>query len=83
MPSRELGATIVDSPAELADRDIVFTIVAGSTDFEEVVTGPEGLLSVPDVAPRVIVDSTTISTASAERVRAAALAAGPPCWPRR
>jgi 3-hydroxyisobutyrate dehydrogenase-like beta-hydroxyacid dehydrogenase len=75
-PLAELGATIVDSPADLADHEIVFTIVAGSADFEEIVTGPHGLLSVPDAAPRVIVDFTTISTASAERVRDAALARG-------
>ena len=37
-PLAELGATIVDSPADLADRDIVFTIVAGPADFQEVVT---------------------------------------------
>ena len=41
----ELGATIVDTPADLADRDIVFTMVAGSADVEEVVSGPQGLLS--------------------------------------
>ncbi len=29
-PLAEAGATIVDSPAELADRTIVFTMVAGS-----------------------------------------------------
>ena len=34
-----IGATVVDSPAELADRDIVFTMVAGSSDVEEVVGG--------------------------------------------
>ncbi len=39
-PLATLGATIVDSPAELADRDIVFTMVAGSDDFKQVVTGP-------------------------------------------
>ena len=33
----QLGATIVDAPADLADRDIVFTMVAGSADVEEVV----------------------------------------------
>ena len=66
----ELGATIVDSPAELADRDIVFTMVGGSDDYREVVTGPDGLLSRADAAPDVIVDSTTISaTAGAGRSR--------------
>src|ERR1700704_331266 len=66
-PLAALGATVVDSPAELADRDIVFTMVAGSADVEQVVSGPEGLLSRPDVAPGLIIDSTTISpTAAAE-----------------
>ena len=71
-PLAELGATIVDSPADLADRDIVFTMVAGSADVDEVVNGPRGLLSRPDVTPGVIVDSTTISPAAAEEIRAAA-----------
>jgi 3-hydroxyisobutyrate dehydrogenase len=71
-PLAELGATIVDAPADLADCDIVFTMVAGSADVEEVVGGPRGLLSRADVAPRVIVDSTTISPATAEAIRAAA-----------
>jgi 3-hydroxyisobutyrate dehydrogenase len=62
-----IGATVVDSPAELADRDIVFTMVAGSSDVEEVVGG---LLSQDGVRPRLIVDSTTISPAVAEGIRA-------------
>jgi 3-hydroxyisobutyrate dehydrogenase-like beta-hydroxyacid dehydrogenase len=71
-PLAELGATVVDSPAELADRDIVFTMVAGSADVEEVVSGPHGLLSRLDTAPGLIIDSTTIAPAAAEEVRAAA-----------
>ena len=60
-PLAELGATIVEQPADLGDRDIVFTIVAGPTDFQQVVTGPEGLLSGSGRAPAVVVDSTTVS----------------------
>ncbi len=71
-PLTELGATMVDSPADLADRDIVFTMVGGSADVEEVVSGPRGLLSRPDVAPGLIIDATTISPAAAAEVRAAA-----------
>jgi 3-hydroxyisobutyrate dehydrogenase len=65
----KLGATVVDSPADLADRDIVFTIVAGSADVDEVVTA---LLSRPDVQPGLIVDSTTISPSAADSIRARA-----------
>ncbi len=68
----ERGATIVDAPAELADRDIVFTMVAGNADVEAVVTGPDGLLAHDRVAPRVIVDSSTISSEVAAEIRAAA-----------
>ncbi|MGH2892324.1 MAG: NAD(P)-dependent oxidoreductase [Solirubrobacteraceae bacterium] len=65
----QLGATIVDSPADLADRDIVFTMVAGSADVEEVCTA---MLSRSDATPGLIVDSTTISPAAAEHIRAMA-----------
>ncbi len=64
-----LGATIVDSAADLADRDIVFTIVGGSADVAEIV---DALLSRPDVQPGLIVDSTTISPAAADEIRARA-----------
>src|SRR5579863_3979319 len=67
---QELGATLVDSAAELADCEIVFTMVAGSADVEEVVTGPSGLLSRDDARPRVIVDSTTISPTAAAEITA-------------
>ena len=45
-------------------------MVAGSADVDEVVTGPDGLLSNPDVAPSLLVDSTTISPAVAREIRA-------------
>lgn len=75
-PLAELGATIVDSPAQLADREIVFTMVAGSEDFAELVTGSEGLLSDPASAPRIIVDSTTVSTEASAQVRGQAAERG-------
>jgi 3-hydroxyisobutyrate dehydrogenase len=72
----EVGATVVDSPAGLADRDIVFTMVGGSEDFKEVVIGPNGVLSREDAAPRTLIDSTTISQAASDEVRAAAAERG-------
>ncbi|MBV9604385.1 MAG: NAD(P)-dependent oxidoreductase [Solirubrobacterales bacterium] len=71
-PLAELGATIVDSPAELGDRDIVFTVLAGPTDFKQVVAGPDGLLSADGHHPAVIVDTTTISAEASAVVRAEA-----------
>jgi 3-hydroxyisobutyrate dehydrogenase len=70
-PLTQLGATVVDAPADLADREIVFTMVAGPEDFKVVVLGENGLLSRSDAAPRVIVDSTTVSPEASAAVRAA------------
>jgi 3-hydroxyisobutyrate dehydrogenase len=69
-PLAELGAMVVDVPAELAGRDIVFTMVAGPEDFKAVVLGEDGLLSKPDTAPSVIVDSSTVSPDASAEVRA-------------
>jgi 3-hydroxyisobutyrate dehydrogenase-like beta-hydroxyacid dehydrogenase len=72
----QAGATVVDSPAALADRDVVFTMVGGSDDFKEVVIGPDGVLSRDDVAPRTLIDSTTVSQAASDEVRAKAAERG-------
>ena len=74
-PLAELGATIVDTPAELGDRDIVFTMVAGPQDFKDVVLGEQGILSGA-AKPRMVVDSTTVSPDAGEEVRAAAAEQG-------
>lgn len=72
----EFGATVVDSPGDLADRDIVFTMVGGSDDFKEVAIGPYGVLSQAAHAPRILIDSTTISQAASDDVRAVAAERG-------
>jgi 3-hydroxyisobutyrate dehydrogenase len=69
-PLAELGATVVDTPADLADREIVFIMVAGPDDFKAVVLGEDGLLSRSDAAPSVIADSSTISPDASALVRA-------------
>ena len=48
----------------------------GSADVEEVISGPQGLLSRSDAAPGLIIDATTISPPQAEQVRQAAQARG-------
>jgi 3-hydroxyisobutyrate dehydrogenase len=68
----ELGATVVGSPAELAECAVVFTMVGGSDDFKEVAIGPSGVLSRADAAPRILIDSTTISRTASDEVRAVA-----------
>jgi 3-hydroxyisobutyrate dehydrogenase-like beta-hydroxyacid dehydrogenase len=60
-PLIDRGARVVERAVDLADRDIVITMVAGSTDFEEVMTGPRGLLTDRDRAPSLVVDASTVS----------------------
>ena len=71
-PLAELGATIVDSPADLADRDIIITNVASSDVYTEVILGANGVLSRGNPAPSLIVDSSTISEEASNTVRVAA-----------
>ena len=83
-PLAELGATIVDSPAELADREIVFTMVAGSDDFKEVVLGPDGAALATRRAARG--SSSTRPRSRPRRRRGARRrppSAASPCSPRR
>jgi len=75
-PLVKLGAQLVDRPADLADRDIVITSVAGSQDFADVTTGPDGVLANGGHGPKVVIDSSTVSMAVSEAVRAKALEIG-------
>ncbi|MFJ2394609.1 MULTISPECIES: NAD(P)-dependent oxidoreductase [unclassified Streptomyces] len=68
-PLVERGATVVDRPAELADRDVVFTMVSASPDLQAVTTGPGGVLTSPDAAPGVLIDSSTVSTGTSALIR--------------
>ncbi len=60
-PLAAAGAVIVDSPAELAGRDIVMTMVATSDDLLEVISGPAGVLSGSGGPPKIFIDHTSIS----------------------
>jgi 3-hydroxyisobutyrate dehydrogenase len=69
-PLAEKGGKLVASPGDLADRDIVFSIVAGDEDFREITIGSEGVLAQEGAAPEVLIDSTTISAGVSAEVRA-------------
>jgi len=64
----EYGARVVDTPAELADRDIVFTMVSGPPQLHEVIGGVQGLLST-DKTPELLIDSSSVSEEASEQVR--------------
>jgi 3-hydroxyisobutyrate dehydrogenase-like beta-hydroxyacid dehydrogenase len=75
-PLADLGATVVDTIAELADRDVVFTMVSSDRDLEQVLVGDGGLLRQAGRAPSVVVDSSTVSTETSQAMRAACAEAG-------
>ncbi len=75
-PLAEVGCRIVDRPVDLADRDVVFTMVSTSEDLEQVLLGENGLLTDPERAPRVVVDSSTVSPEASARLRRAAAERG-------
>jgi 3-hydroxyisobutyrate dehydrogenase len=68
-PLAEFGAEIADSPAALAVREIVFTMVSADKDLEAVIDGPDGLLTSSG-RPKLVVDSSTVSPEASARVRA-------------
>jgi 3-hydroxyisobutyrate dehydrogenase len=67
-PLAEFGAKVVDSPADLADRDVVCVMVSADKDLEAVIGGPGGLLT-GEALPKVIIDSSTVSAEASARVR--------------
>lgn len=75
-PLVEFGATVVDRPVDLSDRDIVFSMVSASHDLETVMLGEGGLLSDPTRAPRIVGDASTVSVEASQTVREAAEARG-------
>lgn len=68
-PLAELGAKIVDSPAELADCDVTFSMIAGPKDLKEVVSGERGILSNGSTAPRIHIDGSSVDAESSAEVR--------------
>jgi 3-hydroxyisobutyrate dehydrogenase len=67
-PLIELGATPAGSIAELGSREIVFLCLRSSDDLVEAVLGHGGLMS-GTTAPKVVVDTSTVSAEASARVR--------------
>jgi 3-hydroxyisobutyrate dehydrogenase len=71
-PLTKSGARLVERPSDLADRDIVFTMVSASEDLKQVTLGKEGVLTAAGKAPRILIDCSTVSEEASGEVRAAA-----------
>lgn len=71
-----LGATVVDSPKQVAEQsDVVFTIVGFPHDVEQVILGDEGVLAGCR-SGMTVVDMTTSQPSLAERIAKEASARG-------
>jgi 3-hydroxyisobutyrate dehydrogenase len=73
---QSLGARVVDRPVDLADRDVVFSMVSAPKDLVAVTVGDGGLFTADGVAPRILVDSSTVSEQASAQTRTAAAERG-------
>lgn len=70
-PLAAKGAVLVDRAADLADVDILFTMVAAGRDLEQVCFGPDGVLDTAGgTVPRVFVDCSSIGIEESQALRA-------------
>src|SRR5665213_2287396 len=67
----EFGASVVDNPMDLAQCAVVFMMVSADAQLLEVLNGPHGVLANEDVAPRVVIDCSTVSTGTSATAREA------------
>jgi 3-hydroxyisobutyrate dehydrogenase len=67
-PLAKSGAKIAGSLAELAACDVVFTMVSTGKDVKEVLFGPNGV-TAKGKAPKIVVDSTSISLEESAEIR--------------
>ncbi len=67
-PLAQHGARVVDTLSDLAACDIVFTMVSTGKDVKEVLFGPTGVMS-KGKAPKIVVDSTSISLEESAEIR--------------
>ena len=75
VPLLERGASQAEKISDLGHCDIVFTSVSSSPDLLEVTLGPAGLFNA-EPAPRIVVDTSTVSAEAAAQVRAEAQSRG-------
>ncbi|MDQ3558239.1 MAG: NAD(P)-dependent oxidoreductase [Pseudomonadota bacterium] len=69
-PLAAKGAAIVDRPGDLADVDILFTMVSTGKDLEQVYFGAEGVVNGRDApVPRIFVDCSSIGVETSEALR--------------
>jgi 3-hydroxyisobutyrate dehydrogenase len=68
-PLAALGGKVVDKLADLADADVVFSIVSTGKDVEAVYFGSDGVLGRNGRVPQVFVDCSTIAVEESAAIR--------------
>jgi 3-hydroxyisobutyrate dehydrogenase len=68
-PLAEKGAKIADKLTDLADLDVVFSIVSTGKDLKEVYFGSNGVLSGNGKVPPIFVDCSTIAVEDSREIR--------------
>jgi len=69
-PLAARGAALVAQPADLADRDILFTMVSTGADLESVIFGENGVVNGrAGPLPRILVDCSSIGVDESEAIR--------------
>ena len=69
-PLVKKGGRLVDHPADLADVDVLFTIVSTGKDVEHVLFGDLGVAAArTGKAPRIVVDCSTIGVEESATIR--------------
>lgn len=74
-PLARKGASLVDTPRDLATCDVLFTMVSTGKDVEAVYFGPDGVLTGNET-PGVFVDCSSIGTETSAALRAQLSARG-------
>lgn len=70
-PLATRGAALVDHPFDLADVDILFTMVSTAPDLEDVIFGKDGVLDgKAGPTPRIFVDCSSIGGEESATIRA-------------
>jgi 3-hydroxyisobutyrate dehydrogenase len=75
-PLAERGAAVAPTVRDLASRRVVFSMVSTSADLEQVMLDPDAGLLTGDAVPEVLVDCSTVSVETSQRVREVASSRG-------
>ena len=75
-PLVDEGASVGETVRDLAQREVVFSMVSASKDLEQVMLDPEVGLLTGESVPQIVVDCSTVSVETSKEIREAAAERG-------